>query len=411
MSATVASLRERLQSLSGSATARAPRPVVDRAWPRGFEPVDTPYGTAYRLEELRPVGRVEGRAPDVIHAYLDTETTGLAGGTGTYAFCAALARVTTAGLGVVQLFLPEPSGETAFLHRLQDELRAAPALGTYNGASFDLPLLRTRWIMARLPGELEHPAHIDLLHLARALLRQRLESCTLRRVEEALLGFEREEEVSGAMVPDAYFTYLRRGSSPLLEAALEHNRQDVVSLHYLHARLLLRLDGDDPWMEAADWLALGRLLMRSGRRADGWRALRNAAAMAQGHASAAAALLIARRLVRHRRPTAAAAFLAEIHARQPADPAVAVARARVLEWQLRDPAAALLVVESAMRHPLPAELGVDLEHRRERLRRRVGPLVGSVDGGRRGRDGGGGRRARPALDRRGHWRQGLLLDG
>jgi hypothetical protein len=166
------------------------------------------------------------------------------------------------------------------------------------------------------------------------------------------------------------------------------------------------MDGNDPWMEAGDWLALGRLLMRTGRRADGWRALRNAAAMAQGQASAAAALLLARRLVRHRRPRAAEAFLAEIHSRQPADPAVAVARARVLEWQLRDPAAALTVVDAALRHPLPPGLGVDLEHRRERLQRRVT----SVDGGRSGRDGRGRRGARPALDRGRQWRQGLLLD-
>lgn len=382
---------------------RPPRRLVDRALPIGFEPVDTPFGIAHRLAEIRPVGRVEGRPPPVVHAYLDTETTGLAGGTGTFAFCAALAREVPAGLEVVQLFMAEPSGETAFLHVLQEELRATAALGTYNGASFDLPLLRTRWVMARLPGALEHPEHIDLLHLARALLKQRLESCTLRSVEEALLGFEREEELTGAMVPDAYFTYLRRGASPLLEATLEHNRQDVVSLHYLHARLLLRLDGDDPWMEAADWLALGRLLMRTGRRADGWRALRNAAAMGQGHASAAAALLVARHLVRHRRPAAAAGFLQEIHEQQPADPAVAVARARLLEWQLRDPLAALSVVDSALRHEVPPPLTIDLEHRRERLRRKAGLDRGRRDGGRRGA-------ARPAADRRGQGRQGLLLD-
>jgi uncharacterized protein len=407
---SVASLRERLQSLAGGGAApTGPRrgEAVERPLPKGFEPVVTPYGLAFRLAEIRPVGRVEGRLPAVVHAYLDTETTGLAGGTGTYAFCAAVARVTPAGLEVVQLFLPEPSGETAFLYCLQEELRVSPALGTYNGASFDLPLLRTRWIMARLPGELEHPAHVDLLHLARALLKQRLESCALRRVEEVLLGFEREEDLAGAMVPDAYFTYLRRGSSPFLEAALEHNRQDVVSLHYLHARLLLRLDGDDPWMEAGDWLALGRLLMRTGRRADGWRALRNAAEMAQGHPSAAAALLLARRLVRHRRPRAAEAFLAEVHARQPADPAVAVARARVLEWQLRDPAGALDVVDAALRHPLPPGLDLDLEHRRARLRRRVGPQSGGVSG----RDGlRDRRRARPPLERSRQWPLGLLLD-
>ena len=119
---------------------------------------------------MRAVGRLEGRPPPVAHAYLDTETTGLSGGTGTYAFAAAVARPVQAGLEVVQLFLPEPAAEPAFLHALQEELQRTDALGTYNGATFDLPLLRTRWVMARLPGDFAHPQHVDLLKLARALL-------------------------------------------------------------------------------------------------------------------------------------------------------------------------------------------------------------------------------------------------
>ncbi|MEP7106231.1 MAG: ribonuclease H-like domain-containing protein, partial [Chloroflexota bacterium] len=327
--------------------------------PRGFQPWPTPFGLAWRWAEVLPVGRVEGRTPPVAHAYLDTETTGLAGGTGADAFAAALARPVAAGLEVVQFFLPEPAAEPAFLHALQVELSQSPALGTYNGATFDLPLLRTRWVMARMPGDLEHPEHVDLLRLARALLRQRLESCTLRNVELALLGFEREEDLPGAMVPDAYFAYLRRGSSQLLEAALEHNRQDVVSLLYLHARLLMRLDGDDPWMEAPDWLALGRHLLREGRRADGWRALRNALAMGEGRASATAAMLIARRLVRAGRHPAAAAVLAGAQKAAAGEPALAIARARVLEWRLGHLATALEVVEAARAqgpHPALVEL-------------------------------------------------------
>jgi len=382
-------LRERLASLAGP-QATTPRPArpVERQAPKGFEPYPTPFGTAWRWAEVRPVGRVEGRPPPIAHAYLDTETTGLSGGTGTYAFAAAVARPVAAGLEVVQLFLPEPSAEPAFLHALQEELLRTQALGTYNGATFDLPLLRTRWVMARLPGELAHPQHIDLLKLARALLRQRLENCTLRNVELALLGFERDEDVEGALVPEAYFTYLRRGASPLLEATLEHNRQDVVSLLYLHARLLLRLDGDDPWMEAPDWLALGRHLLRERRRADGLRALRNALAMRQGRASATAALLLARLLVRRRRHRAAEAVLAEAQVTMPGEPLLAIARARVLEWRLGRLGSALEVVEEAGRrgpHPMP--LALDLERREERLRRRLrrpDARTGELGGGRDG---------------------------
>src|ERR1700730_10126323 len=111
--------------------------------------------------------------------------------------------------------------------------------------------------MARMPGDLQHPAHTDLLTLTRALLRQSLESCILRVVGERLLGFESEGDLPGALVPEGYLRSLRLGWSPQLELALEHNRQDVVSLFYLHARLLLRLAGEDSWMESADWLGPG----------------------------------------------------------------------------------------------------------------------------------------------------------
>jgi len=163
-------------------------------------------------------------------AYMDTETTGLNGGSGTYVFAAAVARPVDCGLRVAQVFLSQPGMEAAFLHALSEELEPADAIATFNGASFDLPVLRTRWVMARMPGELSEADHIDLLTLVRALYRHRLESCTLRMVEERVLGYERDDPMPSALVPDAYFDYLRAGSRDFLEAALEHNRLDVISL-------------------------------------------------------------------------------------------------------------------------------------------------------------------------------------
>jgi hypothetical protein len=383
VSLAVDSLRERLNSL-GAVPPRRPSPAITppRKLPKDFEPLPTPYGTAWRRADVLPLGRLEGRPPAVPHAYVDTETTGLAGGTGTLVFTAAVARPTSAGLEVVQLFLPEPAAEPSFLYALAVEMARAEAIGSYNGSTFDLPLLRTRWVMARMPGDLEHPGHIDLLHLARALLRQRMESCSLRSVEVALLGFEREEDLPGSLVPDAYFAYLRNGASRFLEAALEHNRQDVVSLYYLHARLLQRLAGEDPWMEAGDWLALGRYLIRTGRRADGWRALRNAVAMGQPQGTAAAALLLARHLVRRRRHAAAERLLAQVQAALPAEPALVITRARLLEWRLRDHAGGLRVVEEALESGVRGAARDDLERRRERLRRKLLREQGELLGGR-----------------------------
>ena len=300
---------------------------------------------------------------------MDTETTGLSGGAGTYVFTAAVARPIDCGLRVAQVFLPQPGMESAFLHALREELEPADAIATFNGASFDLPVLRTRWVMARMPGELTDTAHVDLLTMVRALYRHRLERCNLRMVEERVLGYERDDPIPSALVPDAYFDYLRSGSCDLLETALEHNRLDVISLVHLHSRLLLRLNGGETGMDAADWLALGRHRFRRGAKADGWRALRNATSFAKGDASATAGRLISKRLVRRGSIAAADSLLGWLESSVTEDIRVSIARARLLEWRRRDASQALSVVEAALRR-MPDQ-APDLEHRRARLSRKV----------------------------------------
>jgi hypothetical protein len=310
--------------------------------------VATPFGTAALRQDVIPLPALDPNPGNV--AYVDTETTGLTGGAGTYVFAAAVARPIDYGLRVAQLFLPEPGHEAAFLHALQEELAPASTLATFNGGSFDLPILRTRWVMARMPGELSQKPHVDLLTLVRSLYRHRLESCNLRFVEERILGYERDDPLPSALVPDAYFDFLRVGALDFLEAALEHNRLDVISLVHLHSRLLRRLRGVDVDMDADDWLALGRHRFRRGARADGWR-------------------------VRRGSVTAADRLLSWLETRAREDMRVSVARARLLEWRRRDPESALMVVEDAQRR-MPEE-APDLEHRRERLKRKV---LGRGDG-------------------------------
>jgi hypothetical protein len=329
--------------------------------------VRTPFGDAFLREDVIPLPALEPHPGPV--AYIDTETTGLGGGAGTYVFAAAVALPIDCGLRLAQLFLPQPGLEAAFLHRLRQELEPAGGLASFNGGSFDLPVLKTRWVMARMAGELDHPPHVDLLTLVRALYRHRLESCTLRMVEERVLGYERDDPVTGMLAPDAYFAYLRRGSSPMLEAVLEHNRLDVISLVHLHSRLLARLKGVDGSMDASDWLALGRHRLRRGARADGWRALRNAAGFAD-ESAATAALLLARRMARRRSSvTGAERLLGILESRVASDIRLPVARARLLEWRRCDPQRALAVVEAAQSR-LPEEAEA-LEARRKRLRRKV----------------------------------------
>ncbi len=357
-------LRDRLAGL-GLHSMRRPQPP--RSIPRGFEEIPTRFGTAVLRQDVIPLPALEPHPGNV--AYVDTETTGLSGGSGTFVFVVAVARPIDCGLRVAQVFLPQPGMEPAFLHALERELEPAEAVATFNGGSFDLPLLRTRWLMARMQGEFIDIPHVDLLTLVRALYRHRLESCTLRMVEERVLGYERDDPVPSSLVPDAYFDYLRAGSLDFLEAALEHNRLDVISLVHLHSRLLLRLQGGEANMDAADWLALGRHRFRRGARADGWRALRNATSFAKGEASATAGLLISRRLLRRGSVSTAESLLGWLESSAAEDIRVSIARARLLEWRRRDPHLALHIVEDAQRR-MP-DLAPDLEHRRARLRRKV----------------------------------------
>ncbi|TMD11537.1 MAG: hypothetical protein E6I96_14940 [Chloroflexi bacterium] len=204
-----ASLRERLTRLGAPPRHRPPR-----SWelPRGFEEAPTPFGVAAVRQDVIALPALDPHPGSI--AYVDTETTGLAGGAGTYIFAAAVATAIPAGLRVVQLFLPEPGMESAFLHALRDEVEPAGGLATFNGGSFDLPILRTRWVMARMPGEFSLAPHVDLLTLVRALYRHRLENCTLRYVEQRVLGYERDDPLSSALVPDAYFPPLPAPSPP-----------------------------------------------------------------------------------------------------------------------------------------------------------------------------------------------------
>lgn len=363
--AASASLRERLDRLGGVPRPGRLQPALDI--PRGFERVDTPYGPAFLREDVLGLPRLDPSPGSI--AYLDTETTGLSGGSGTYVFAAAVARPIECGLRLAQLFLPAPGMEPAFLHALGVELAPATGLGSFNGGSFDLPILRTRWVMARMRGDLPHPPHVDLLTLVRSLYRHRMESCTLRTVEERLLGYEREDPIGGAFAPDAYFAYIHRGTSPMLELVLEHNRLDVISLVHLHSVLLRRLQGTDAAMDASDWLALGRHRFRRGARADGWRALRNAAGFERGEDAATAGLWITRRLVRRGSINAADRLLETLEQRHHDDLRVSVARARLLEWRRHEPGLALSVVEAA-RDRMP-DAAAELEPRLKRLRHKV----------------------------------------
>jgi hypothetical protein len=173
-----------------------------------------------------------GELPIDAFAFLDTETSGLAGGTGTYAFLVGAARFTDEGEFVLQqFFMRDPSEEPALLDALGRFLAPAQALVTFNGKAFDAPLLNTRYLMHRMPNPMRNFAHLDLLPLARRLWRDRLESRALKYIEENVLQARRSvEEVPGYEIPHLYFDYLRTGDARPLKGVFYHNAMDVVAM-------------------------------------------------------------------------------------------------------------------------------------------------------------------------------------
>ena len=143
--------------------------------------------------------------------YLDTETTGLAGGTGTCAFLIGIGTVEGTQFVVRQFFLRDYPEEKAVLRALAEILDSFDGLVTYNGKTFDVPLLETRYALARLKSPFGRLLHLDALHPSRRLWRLRLESCKLTDLESAVLGIEREGDVAGSEIPGIYFDYLRTG--------------------------------------------------------------------------------------------------------------------------------------------------------------------------------------------------------
>jgi hypothetical protein len=167
----------------------------------------------------------------------DTETTGLAGGTGTRAFMIGTAAWRDDGLHVRQWLMASMQAERALLEAFAATLQPSTVLVSYNGRSYDAPLLSTRFRLARLSDPLPGRGHLDLLHPSRRRWRGRWENCRLATIERRVLGIVREDDLPGSEAPAAWLRYLRGGSSRDLCRVAEHNRQDLVSL----ARLLLHL--------------------------------------------------------------------------------------------------------------------------------------------------------------------------
>lgn len=224
-------------AMSGSLGATTLEPgllLIERrfpAWHRhGRMPISALRGVV--------LGDGSGTAAQGRFVYLDTETTGLAGGTGTIAFMVGLAHLDADALVVRQYLITAFSAERAMLQRVTEHLCAAATVVSFNGKSFDLPLLAARLRLHGLHSPLQSLTHVDALHLLRRAYGARLPDCRLKTAEHMLLGFIRPDDLPGSEAPDAWRRLLKDGDISQVARVAKHNRDDLLSLAALHAVLV-----------------------------------------------------------------------------------------------------------------------------------------------------------------------------
>jgi len=365
----------------------------------------SPWGPGYVIESVYEVGHEHGRIPlhralaldtarlaaqcrdDRLAAqhprdflYVDTETTGL-GGAGVMVFLAGTARFDGSLLRLRQYLLPAPDYEGGLLGGLHEDLERAGVLVSYNGKSFDLPMLEARYILARQRPSFRKLPHLDLLHPNRRLFRGRFDSHRLANVELELLGFEREADCPSHEVPERYFRFARTGDPTHILPVLRHNAWDVLSLVALAAHLAATCEGTEGSLAAARAAEYAGDLEAAVAHFEA--ALESGLSKGERIEAMEHAARCSRKLGRF--DDAAhwwKAMLAEPRSRLLAP---YVELAKLAEHRDRDRAAALAHIDGALdlirrglaRPGLPAsETGLAaLEHRRERLARRAGEVT------------------------------------
>lgn len=380
----------------------APAPAAPRALPGAKIP--TAHGPVWVERRVYPATHVHGRyplgdvavlppgaldllgAPDLGDrpAFLDTETTGLAGGAGTLVFLTGVGVWAEGALTLHLVFLRDPAEEPAALHYIEDVLQGSTGLVSFNGRGFDVPLLESRFILNRLPPTCLLRPHLDLLGVARQLWRDHLTSRRLGVLETELLGICRtEQDLDSGLIPWIYRDYLRTGDPTEIARVFYHNLIDVLSLVTLLTHTArVAATPEAMGLAAAEWAGVGRLRARASDEAAACAAW----ARALDTPAEALALETAERLwremgLRYKRCGAweqALEIWAKWSARDPLATEPLVEQAKFYEWQTRNYAAALEITETARQRQLQLPAGrqnprllVELEHRMERLQNKL----------------------------------------
>ena len=320
-------------------------------------------------------------------AFLDTETSGLSGGTGTYAFMVGVGRFVAVANGEMEFhlsifFMHDPAEEPALLEALADFLAPCASLVTFNGKAFDAPLLRTRYALNSIPCPFDGFSHIDLLPLARRLWRDRLPSRALKYLEEHIMSAPRtSEEVPGYEIPWLYFDFLRTGDAAPLKGVFYHNAMDVVAmagLLNLTAQMLSDPHGSE-LEHGLDVIALARLFEDLNRWEDAALLYERGLKTVLPEADFGRAIQRLSALQRRRGDLSTAVRLWEQAAAE-GHIFAHVELAKYYEHSRRDPAAALEWTLTAVQHVESADLPPyirkhwmeELEHRLSRLHAKIG---------------------------------------
>ncbi len=258
-------LREKLREVGGSSGSGEKKPAPAETDCRHYavyrSPEEFPGALALQKETVELMCSAdlpESFDPRRI-LYMDTETTGL-GGSGTVAFLVGLGYLTDSGFEVHQFLMRDYPEEPALLRHVAAGLDRFDVLCTFNGTTFDVPLLESRFLMNRMSRSCLDKPHIDLLHMSRRLWKLRLKRCNLGRLEEMILGKPREDDLPGSEVPQRYFTYLRTRQESLLTDILDHNAQDIASLCVLLNHMADLYEHPEKIRFSEDVYSMGRAL-------------------------------------------------------------------------------------------------------------------------------------------------------
>ena len=382
------SLRERLMAV----TSAPPKPT--RPQP---PPEETPFFCREHIVPLDGLRGIERTTLEEIRAcdpaftgehwsiqkllFLDTETTGLSGGAGTLAFEIGLGFIDARGMVIRQYVMRDYGEEAAMLAEIASLLPRFDTLVTFNGKSFDIPLLESRMVMHRIRVHLTDWPHLDLLHACRRVYKLRLGRCSLSALEEAVLGESRTDDLPGAQVPQRYFDYLRTREFALLEDVLRHNRQDVESLASLTGHLCSAFREPEQLAHAEDAFCVGRTLLRGGHTEEGRRCLR---ILGMSSMSSQAHMVLSASYKKSREWASSVAMWTEMIARGEGGTWPYVELAKYYEHTERDYARALRYAGAALSRALNlSPLGGDdaeiatLRKRVERLKRKLAAQGGS----------------------------------